>query len=66
MLSALSDPMHERHAEFVERHGHDFDPKTVETDELEQVVAALARRMTRPKASCINNRFNQVGRGCKV
>lgn len=32
MLSALSDPTHERHAEFVERHGHDFDPKTVGTD----------------------------------
>jgi hypothetical protein len=49
MLSVLSDTTHQRHAEFVERYGHDFDPKTNEKDELEQVVAALAQLMTRRK-----------------
>jgi hypothetical protein len=49
MLSVLSDPAHERHAEFVEWYGCDFDPKAVDTDRLEQAVAALAKLMGRRK-----------------
>jgi hypothetical protein len=49
MLSVLSDPAHERHAEFVEWYGRDFDPKAVDTDGLEQAVAALAKLMGRRK-----------------
>ena len=49
MLSVLSDPAHERHAEFVEWYGRDFDPKAVDTDRLEQAVAALAKLMGRRK-----------------
>jgi hypothetical protein len=51
MLSVLSDPAHERHAEFVEWYGRDFDPKAVDTDRLEQAVAALAKLMRRRKGS---------------
>lgn len=43
MLHALRDPKHQRHAEFVERAGSDFDPAAIDTTSLEQAVAGLAR-----------------------
>jgi hypothetical protein len=46
MLSVLSDPAHGRHAEFVEWYGRDFNPRTVDSDELGQAVAELAKLMT--------------------
>lgn len=46
MLSALADPTHRRHTEFIEWHCPYFDPNTVNTDQLGQAVAELAKLMT--------------------
>jgi hypothetical protein len=44
MLEAINEPKHERHAEFREWIGHDFDPNLIDADALKAEVAALARR----------------------
>lgn len=49
-LEAIKDPEHERHAEFTEWIGDDFDPSVVDTDWLVEEVAALAKRWSRKPA----------------
>jgi len=46
-LEAISDPGHERHAEFKEWVGEDFDPNIADADWLGKQVAALAKRWSR-------------------
>ena len=46
-LDAINDPEHERHGEFSEWIGDDFDPSTVDTNRLAEEVAELARRWSR-------------------
>ena len=46
MLDALLDPNHQRHAEFVERLGSDFDPAAIDSASLEKAVAGLARLLS--------------------
>jgi Plasmid pRiA4b ORF-3-like protein len=48
-IAALRDPAHDRHAEFLNWHGPEFDPSAVDTATLEQAVAALAHRMSRKR-----------------
>jgi hypothetical protein len=47
LLEALDDPKHERHDEFKEWIGDDFDPNDVQADRLTADVAALAKRWSR-------------------
>ncbi|MDD2676925.1 MAG: plasmid pRiA4b ORF-3 family protein [Methylacidiphilaceae bacterium] len=52
LLAALSDPGHERHAEFKEWIPEDFDPNVIDADWLGEQVALLAKhwsRKTTPK-----------------
>jgi Plasmid pRiA4b ORF-3-like protein len=46
-LTAISDPDHERHAEFKEWIGEDFDPNIVDANRLREKVAQLAKRWSR-------------------
>src|SRR4051794_19171223 len=46
-LAAIADPNHERHAEFVEWTGGNFDPKATDIETHARAVAALARRWSR-------------------
>lgn len=46
-LAAISDPNHERHAEFVEWSGGNFDPNTVDIERRARAVAALGRKWSR-------------------
>jgi hypothetical protein len=48
-LEAIADPSHERYAEFVEWHGADFKPDTIDLKALEARVEAIANR-SRPRA----------------
>jgi len=50
-LAALSDPNHERHTEFVEWIGGDFDPNTVNLEACAGAVAALGQRRSRAPAT---------------
>ena len=51
-LDAIDDPKHERHDEFKEWIGDDFDPEAVDADRLAAEVAALAKRWARkPRAT---------------
>lgn len=50
-LDAIKDPEHERHAEFTEWIGDDYDPDAVDPEWLTEEVAALAKKWSRkPKA----------------
>jgi hypothetical protein len=49
-VDAINDPKHERHAEFSEWIGDDFDPDTVDTDWLAEEVAQLAKQWSRRPA----------------
>lgn len=51
MLEAINEPKHERHDEFREWIGDDFDPNLVDADALKAEVAALARRWSRKPTS---------------
>jgi hypothetical protein len=51
LLQAISDPHHERHAEFKEWVPDSFDPNRVDADALTEDVAALAKRWSRKPAS---------------
>jgi hypothetical protein len=46
-LEALGDPQHERHNEFREWVGEEFDPHVLATDIISAEVAALAKRWSR-------------------
>jgi len=46
-LDAIKDPKHERHAEFTDWIGDDFDPNAVDTEWLVDEIAALAKRWSR-------------------
>jgi hypothetical protein len=46
-LEALSDPGHERHAEFKEWIAEDFDPNVIDAGSLGEQVAQLAKRWSR-------------------
>jgi hypothetical protein len=46
-LAALADPGHERHAEFKEWFGADFDPNIIDAGWLGEQVATLAKRWSR-------------------
>jgi len=46
-LEAMHDSKHERHAEFAEWIGEEFDPNLVDADRLAQDVATLAKDWTR-------------------
>lgn len=50
-LEALGDPQHERHDEFREWVGEEFDPYVLATDILSAEVAALAKRWARKPAT---------------
>ncbi|MGA7792543.1 MAG: plasmid pRiA4b ORF-3 family protein, partial [Candidatus Acidiferrales bacterium] len=57
-LEAISDPHHERHAEFRQWVAKDFDPHLVNGDGLAEEVAGLAKRWTqkrRPSARVPND-----------
>jgi len=43
----LADPEHERHEEFTQWIGEDFDPAAVDTEALAADVETLARRWSR-------------------
>ena len=43
-LAAVADPKHNRHAEFADRYGADFDPQAVDVKQLEAAVGAIAER----------------------
>jgi hypothetical protein len=49
-LSALTDPNHERHTEFLVWSGGKFDPNAVDVERHVRGVAALARRWSRSPA----------------
>jgi hypothetical protein len=51
LLEAIKDPKHERHAEFTEWIGHDFDPNIVDAEWLIAEVAALAKTWSRKASS---------------
>jgi hypothetical protein len=51
LCEALKDPKHERHAEFIEWIGHDYDPEAVDREELTARVAALAKKWSRKPAA---------------
>jgi hypothetical protein len=51
LLEAISDPDHERHAEFKEWIAEDFDPDVVDADGLGEQVAQLAKRWSRQATS---------------
>jgi hypothetical protein len=46
-LEALGDPQHERHNEFREWVGEEFDPHVLATDIISAEVAALAKLWSR-------------------
>jgi tetratricopeptide (TPR) repeat protein len=50
-LDAIHDPKHERHAEFSEWIGDDFDPNFVDIDGLANEVTALAKTWSRKPAA---------------
>lgn len=50
-LEAISDPKHERHAEFKEWLSDDFDPNIVDAGWLAAEVAVLAKRWSRKPAA---------------
>jgi hypothetical protein len=50
-LDAIHDPKHERHAEFSEWIGDDFDPNFVDIDGLANEVTALAKAWSRKPAA---------------
>src|SRR6266508_1904934 len=50
-LEAMYDSNHERHAEFAEWIGEDFDPNAVDADRLAKDVGTLAKSWTRKPAS---------------
>jgi len=50
-LEAIRDPEHERHSEFSEWIGDDFDANAVDTEWLIDEVAKLAKRWSRKPAS---------------
>ena len=43
MLVALHEPSHPRHAEIMQRLGHEFDPTGVDRARLEKALAELAK-----------------------
>jgi len=47
MLEAINDPQHECYAEIREWIGDDFDPITLNPDQLKAKVATLAKRWSR-------------------
>ena len=49
-LEAIKDPKHERHSEFTEWIGDDYDPVAVDPEWLTAEVAALAKKWTRKPA----------------
>jgi len=49
-VEAMNDPKHERHAEFTEWIGEDFDPNIVDTHWLAEEVAELAKQWFRRPA----------------
>jgi hypothetical protein len=51
MIEALADPDHERHAEFREWLGEDFDPDAFDAAPLKADVAALAKRWSKKPAA---------------
>jgi Plasmid pRiA4b ORF-3-like protein len=50
-LDAIRDPKHQRHAEFSEWIGDDFDPNLVDIDGLANEVTALAKTWSRKPAA---------------
>jgi hypothetical protein len=50
-LAAIADPNHERHAEFVEWSGGNFDANAVDADRHARAVAALGKRWLRVPAT---------------
>jgi hypothetical protein len=46
-LAAITDPDHERHAEFKEWVGEEFDPNIIDSGWLGEQVARLAKRWSR-------------------
>jgi hypothetical protein len=49
-VEAMNDPKHERHAEFTEWMGDNFDPNIIDTDWLAEEVAELAKQWSRRPA----------------
>jgi Plasmid pRiA4b ORF-3-like protein len=47
LLEAISNPGHDRHAEFKQRIAEDFDPNIVDADRLGEQVGTLAKRWSR-------------------
>ena len=47
LLEAIKDPKHERHAEFTEWIGDDYDPDAVDPEWLTAEVATLAKKWSR-------------------
>jgi hypothetical protein len=50
-IEATADPEHERHAEFSNRIGGDFDPNVVDADGLAEAFARLTKRWSRKPAA---------------
>ena len=50
-LEAIHDPKHDRHAELKDWIGDDFDPNLVDTDQLADELAALAKQWSRKPAT---------------
>ena len=55
-LDAIRDPKHQRHAEFSEWIGGDFDPNLVDIDGLTNEVTALAKHWSRKPAAKLKRR----------
>jgi hypothetical protein len=51
LLEAIADPEHERHREFIEWVGGDFDPEAFSVDEVNQRLALLHRRQKKAVTS---------------
>ena len=49
-VEAMNDPKHERHVEFTEWMGDNFDPNIIDTDSLAEEVAELAKQWSRRPA----------------
>lgn len=50
LVEAIKDPKHERHAEFIEWIGADFDPDDADAERLTAEVAKLAKTWSRSSA----------------
>jgi hypothetical protein len=50
LLEAIKDPKHERHAEFTEWVGDDFDPDADDAEGLAAQVTTLAKTWSRSSA----------------